>query len=194
MKNKPQPNLLLQGAIDRHKLQLPKPPCDPRLHQSRNVYVNPATVNRKYVNPATTNKAYVNPPTTNKNGQPLSSGSSSSELPSSATRELVIDGVAFESSTRKLTRKDRAFTRPPYISQICSSPVTVITKKPESSLSSRDSSTPKFPKAPSAARSRSPYGRKNGNFIPPNRVHKPKYSKRLGGHNNMVLDNIKGTR
>jgi hypothetical protein len=101
--------LSIIGAIDRHKLNESKPPYAPRFHRSRN-YVNSADANRKYVNPAISHKKYVNPAIVADKASP-SSGSasegSSSHLPMSATRELVIDGVAFESSSRKLTRKDR---------------------------------------------------------------------------------------
>lgn len=101
--------LSLIGAIDRHKLNESKPPYAPRFHQGRN-YVNSAIANRKYVNPALAHKKYVNPAiayTASPSDGQASEESSSQQLPTSATRELVIGGVAFESSSRKLTRKDR---------------------------------------------------------------------------------------
>jgi len=100
--------LSLTGAIDRHKLNESKPPYAPRFHQGRH-YVSSAAANRKYLNPAIAHKKYGNPAignTDDPSGGSVSEGASIQHL--STTRELVIDGVAFESSSRKLTRKDSA--------------------------------------------------------------------------------------
>jgi len=86
------------GAIDRRKANLPPTPAyAPRFHQPRNTYANPAYGNKKYVNPALANKKYVAPTIPKPASAPPST---------SATRELVVNGVAFESSKRKLIRKD----------------------------------------------------------------------------------------
>ncbi|KAF8478260.1 hypothetical protein JB92DRAFT_3048109 [Gautieria morchelliformis] len=169
----------LSGAIDRHKLNESKPHYAPRFHQSRS-YVNSAIANRKYVNPAISHKKYVNPAIIADKASPLSGsasvGSSSQHLPMSATRELVIDGVAFESSSSKLTRKDLIPQR--------NEPAGLASAPANSSTTH------------TMSRYRGSYVRKGGSLVPSGRVHKPKYSKgkRLGGCNNMVLDNIKGTR
>ncbi|KAF8584024.1 hypothetical protein K439DRAFT_1177180 [Ramaria rubella] len=162
----------LSGAIDRHKFSEPSRPPYARFHQSRNPYVNAAAGNRKYVNPAIANRKYVNSAVADQ-ARPTSSGGSSSSQPTSAgtNRELVIDGIAFESSHRKLTRKDLVINRAESISS--------------SSTSIKYAATSGIPQP------RSSYIKKSGGLAP--RVHKPKYSKgkRLAGRNNMVLDNVK---
>ncbi|KIJ55239.1 hypothetical protein M422DRAFT_23848 [Sphaerobolus stellatus SS14] len=158
----------LSGAIDRHKSKpQPQPTYAPRFHQPRNTFVNPAYPHKKYINPALTNKTIVNPPTAKSDKPaiaPASSSSSTAEADPNASRELVVNGVAFESSTRKLVRKDLV--------------------KPELTGSASTSR----PRAPYVRKGGNLVA---GNRVHKPKFSK---RKPLGGRNNMVLDNIKGIR
>ncbi|KAI0629145.1 hypothetical protein C8Q77DRAFT_1142373 [Trametes polyzona] len=153
----------LKGAINRHKSGDPVPrPIAPPANVVRprsNVYVNP-----NYKPPVKTTRPPV-PPTA---VPPRPTPKPVPTLPQEK-RDVVIDGVAFESSGRSLVRKDLPKPAP--------KPPTATTLKPISR-----------PPVPYPAFARN----KAGTLINTHRTYKPKTSKRGRPMNrNMTLDNTR---
>ncbi|GJJ11365.1 hypothetical protein Clacol_005597 [Clathrus columnatus] len=89
----------LKGAIDRHKNGSARPASSRNYHP----YAPHSSANKKYVNPAVSGNHTKSQNATLSN---FSVPSSSHQALGENPREVVIDGVKFESSQRKLTRKD----------------------------------------------------------------------------------------
>jgi len=97
------------GAINRHKST-----DGPRSQYARsNAYVNPN----------------YRPPGRSSSSAPSSSRSGFGVNPNNKPREVLLDGVAFQSSSRSLVRKDRAFQQ--------TLRAVVVADKQQSSLTSR---------------------------------------------------------
>ncbi|THH21184.1 hypothetical protein EUX98_g8431 [Antrodiella citrinella] len=120
----------LTGAINRHKSDDPKPPRAQNLpiagasKPRSNVYVNPnykppstSTSKSSFLAPATTALRPLTPPVV---------------PPSTVKREVVIGGVAFQSSGRSLVRKDlpQPALRPPAVKPPTSRNINFPTLKP----------------------------------------------------------------
>ncbi|KAI0644203.1 hypothetical protein C8Q79DRAFT_974699 [Trametes meyenii] len=149
----------LKGAINRHKTGDPPPrlapPATAVAKPRSNVYVNP-----NYKPPLNTVRTPV-PATT----QPRPAARPPASLPAEK-RDVVIDGVAFESSGRTLVRKD--LPKP-----ISKPPIKPIQRPPP----------------PHSTFIRN----KTGTFMNVNRTYKPKSSRRgLPTNRNMTLNNTRG--
>jgi len=103
-----------------------------------------------------------------------------------STRDVVIDGVAFESSTRSLVRKDRKYlycrSHSTEGDPTVKSPASIPVPKPASSA----------PKVPARPIPQQDFSRTtNGHRIPAARAYKSKVSRRPRARN-MTLDNTRG--
>ncbi|KAH9941514.1 hypothetical protein B0H21DRAFT_547020 [Amylocystis lapponica] len=144
----------LSGAINRHKTTEPAPRSTgyPAARPRNNVYVNP-----NYKPPSKTSRP---PPPVHRSSQVVGGNGPST----SQTHDVVIGGVAFQSSGRSLVRKDL--------------PKPVSSAKP----------------VPRMIPPRANYARNNaGTLVNVNRLYKPRSSRRGGrpAARNMTLDNTR---
>ncbi|GLB43404.1 putative zinc finger [Lyophyllum shimeji] len=143
----------LTATINQHKAGISTNPEVSRISSRNNTYVNPNyKPPSKYVRPTST--AVQRPPVLPRpQVQP----------PSTEVKDVVLNGIAFESSGRSLVRKD---------------------------LPKPTSSAPTIPRA--KPQQKPPFTRKSGHLIPSSRVYKPKPSRGRRGrprNRNMTLDN-----
>ncbi|KII87456.1 hypothetical protein PLICRDRAFT_43093 [Plicaturopsis crispa FD-325 SS-3] len=150
----------LSGAINRHKSTAPAPRPGYPTSTRHNVYVNPNyKPANKYIRPGTSNSSTSTTPTSaiGSSSQPHQQAPHSHPAPgvSSEAREVVLGGVAFQSSGRSLVRKD---------------------------LPKPVSSGPPKPTAHRPPTSHADFSRtKAGHLIPAGRVYKPKTTSRARG-------------
>jgi hypothetical protein len=107
---------------------------------------------------------------------------------STETKDVVLNGVAFESSGRSLVRKDRKFLFSVSLFQTLwrdSPPVTT----PALSVPKPPSSGPSNPRVGPSQSTSQPFTRKSGHLIPTTRVYKPKQPSRGRRGRNMTLNN-----
>ncbi|TFK39856.1 hypothetical protein BDQ12DRAFT_734584 [Crucibulum laeve] len=176
----------LTASINQAKFGYQPPQGAPRYGARSNTYVNPhykPPSSNKYVRPGLKTTPAPRPSTS----KPISAINPAPPAPSAEVKEVVLGGVAFESSGRSLVRKDREFQRSSSVGSNfwdgcpyrCNPYHLVVPKKPVTSGPPKPVSKPRQPP---------PFVRKGGHLIPPGRSYK---SKARRGGRNMTLDNTR---
>ncbi|KAG6850562.1 hypothetical protein H0H93_011761 [Arthromyces matolae] len=141
----------LTATINQRKLMISgQPSSQPRTNSRNNTYVNPnyKPPSNKYIRPSSSTATRSTPTL------PQPQVAQSTEV-----KDVVINGVAFESSGRSLVRKDLP----------------------------KPATAPSIPKLPS--QHQAPFTRKSGHLVPNSRTYKPKSRRGRPVNRNMTLNN-----